>query len=306
LVAVLEFRNKLPDKDAVDAGYLTDVVRTAVLEQGGGLRVMTRENILVLLQSQGKRLEDCEGECEVDTGRRLGADYLITGEVLRFGKSLKLNLKLHDTRQGQLLGGAQASGATVDELEKVISTAVSKLLSGLGAAPKPSGFALHFLLDARAAVEYQNGVARQHLCSGTLVCQGNGWALGPALAGRVGLGFLDGHSTGPVLGAGLGVSAEHVEITTAVALGGRTDTLIDALVPFFAGVQIGFSSAVVGFEFAPLLRVAISGRNSTTEFDLARAEARADFGRIRIFSALQLPVGDSLLAVSAGAGIASY
>src|SRR5438093_4718108 len=92
LVAVLEFRNKLPDKDAVDAGYLTDVVRTAVLEQGAGLRVMTRENILVLLQSQGKRLEDCEGECEVDTGRRLGAEYVITGEVLRFGSSLKLNL----------------------------------------------------------------------------------------------------------------------------------------------------------------------------------------------------------------------
>ena len=36
-----------------------------------GVSLMTRENMLVLLQSSGKKLEDCEGECEVETGRRL-------------------------------------------------------------------------------------------------------------------------------------------------------------------------------------------------------------------------------------------
>jgi hypothetical protein len=93
------------------------------------LNVMTRENMLVLLESSGKKLAECEGECEVDTGRRLGADLVITGEVLRFGSNYKLNLRLHETRDGQLLAGAQASGATTDELDRNTKQAVVELLA---------------------------------------------------------------------------------------------------------------------------------------------------------------------------------
>jgi len=66
--------------------------------------------VIVLLESQGKHIEDCEGECEVDTGRRLGADYVVSGELLRIGTSFKLDLRLHETREGQLLRVAAASG----------------------------------------------------------------------------------------------------------------------------------------------------------------------------------------------------
>ena len=92
---------------------------------------MTRENVIVLLESQGKRLEDCEGECEVDTARRLGADYVVSGELLRVGSSYKLDLRLHETREGQLVGGAAASGHTVDELDANTGAIVTELLSPL-------------------------------------------------------------------------------------------------------------------------------------------------------------------------------
>jgi len=130
LLAVLEFKNKLPEADrkSVDASYFSDVVRAAALQSAPQVRVITRENLLVLLQSSGKKMEECEGECEVDTGRRIGADLVISGELLRVGSSLKLNLRLHDTHEGKLLSAALVSGRSVDELdEKPMSVAPSAL-----------------------------------------------------------------------------------------------------------------------------------------------------------------------------------
>jgi TolB-like protein len=133
LLAVLDFRNKLKgaDADSLDAAYFTNAVRAGVKRQAPSMRVMTRENVLVLLESEGKRIEDCEGECEVDTGRRLGADYVVSGELLRIGTSFKLDLRLHETREGQLLRGAAASGRTADELDANAAAAIGELLAPL-------------------------------------------------------------------------------------------------------------------------------------------------------------------------------
>src|SRR5438094_4330105 len=133
LLSVLELHNKLEggDKKAVDASYLSDRIRAEVLDAKLGVQVMTRENMLVLLQSQGKSLENCEGECEVDTGRRLGADYVISGEVLKVGSHFKVDLRMHDTRDGQLISGATDSGATPDELDARIGEVIEELIKPL-------------------------------------------------------------------------------------------------------------------------------------------------------------------------------
>ncbi len=148
LVAVLEFRNKLKGdaQTNVDAGFLADEVRELMLKAMPGLHVMTRENMLVLLQASGKKLEDCEGECEVETGRRIGADLVVSGELLRFGSSFKLDLKLHETREGRLIAGGIASGKTIDELDAGTGAAVAQLIGPLkanvqNAANPPSGSA---------------------------------------------------------------------------------------------------------------------------------------------------------------------
>ena len=135
VLAVLEFRSRL-DKERVDTGYLTDQVRAAALEAGPSLRVITRENLLTLLRASGKDLAECEGECEVDTGRRVGADLVISGELLKFGTSYKLNMRLHDTREGTLLSAATAAGQTFDELDHSLQPAVQKLLGPLAGAPR--------------------------------------------------------------------------------------------------------------------------------------------------------------------------
>ena len=139
VAAVLELRNKLEgaDRNVFDAAFLTDVVRQQALEAVPSLKLMTRENVLTLLEASGKRLEDCEGECEVETGRRLGADIVATGELLRFGSGFRVNLRLHDTHTARLLSAAVASGSTPEALEKDLARAVGKLMVPLSGGRQP-------------------------------------------------------------------------------------------------------------------------------------------------------------------------
>jgi TolB-like protein len=130
-LAVLDFQNYAKDLRAEDVRYFADVVRGTSLRRAPGLDVITRENLLVLLQASGKDAAGCEGECEVETGRRIGADRVISGEVLKIGTQYKISLKLHETTGGRLLSTGVASGKTVDELDDVLKAAASDLLASV-------------------------------------------------------------------------------------------------------------------------------------------------------------------------------
>jgi hypothetical protein len=127
-LAVLDFKSFTDALKPEDVRYFTDVVRGEVLRRAPGVQVMTRENLLVLLQATGKDMASCEGECEVDTGRRIGADMVISGEVLKVGTHFKLSLKLHETHDGRLLSTAVGSGKTIDELDDSAQTAAGELI----------------------------------------------------------------------------------------------------------------------------------------------------------------------------------
>src|SRR5436853_2915819 len=133
IVSVLELRNKqqLRDGRGIDAGYVADRLRAEVLSAGIDAKVISRENMLVLLQAQGKQIADCEGECEVETGRKIGADLVVSGEILRVGESLKASLRLHETQSGTLLAAATAAGSTAEELDSRLASAVRQLVAPL-------------------------------------------------------------------------------------------------------------------------------------------------------------------------------
>ena len=144
-IAVLELKNKLPAKVRADfpADYLTDQIREHALHavDPNKLQIISRENLLVLLKASGKTLEECEGECEVDTGRRIGADFIVSGELVLVGSTVKASLKLHDTNAGTLLAAVTPGGTTAEELDKSIRDAIPHLLEPLKTAqaetPKP-------------------------------------------------------------------------------------------------------------------------------------------------------------------------
>ena len=103
------------------------VSRTAALRAGPSLNVVSRENLVVLLQASGKTMEQCEGECDVETGRLVGADLVVSGEALTVDGSFKLSL-IHATKNGRMLSGSVASGTSFDELDGDVPRAVFELL----------------------------------------------------------------------------------------------------------------------------------------------------------------------------------
>src|SRR5207302_41500 len=78
------------------------------------LRVMTRENLVVLLVNSGRSVSDCIDKCEIETGRLVGADFVLSGVILRFGDELRLSMRLHETRGGTLLAGETAGRRCTD------------------------------------------------------------------------------------------------------------------------------------------------------------------------------------------------
>jgi hypothetical protein len=107
-LAVLEFSG--PETEAALLGLLSDGVRGGVLDatkgrvvDGEPIQVITRENMASMLEEMGEDFNTCQDECEVGLGRKIGADYVLSGEVVRVGSLFVLNIKLHETINGGLL-----------------------------------------------------------------------------------------------------------------------------------------------------------------------------------------------------------
>ncbi len=128
IVSVLDLKNTAGVSDA-EATYLTDLARDALarslpLQQ---FTIMTRESILELLP-EGTRLSDClDASCEVEIGRTLGADYVVSGEVLNFAGEQRFILKAHHCYSAAFIGSESAAGISLKDLEKAVSGTTQKL-----------------------------------------------------------------------------------------------------------------------------------------------------------------------------------
>jgi len=136
-LAVLEFQGKNLDPDILMT--FSDAVRGGALQglDPYGVVVMTRENIQVRLRDMGK--QECgEGDCEIETARNMGADYVITGKVVRMEQLYVVVLKLHETQIGSLLGTGTVDGASQVELMRSLRERGRQLTSAaFGPGPAP-------------------------------------------------------------------------------------------------------------------------------------------------------------------------
>lgn len=103
--------------------FLTDKLRECAkksLPADKGYVIMTRENIMQMLPP-GKKIEDCEGECLVETGKNINADYIAQARVGKFGESLTLTVELYETAKNNLVGSFTArkpnAEGLLDDLE---------------------------------------------------------------------------------------------------------------------------------------------------------------------------------------------
>ena len=121
-VAVLETTAAKDALSLEEKQYLTDVLRSEAvkaLPAEQNYVIMTRENIITMLPP-GKTLEDCEGECLVETGKNIAADYIAQGHVGRFGDELTITVELYETAGNKLLGSFSSKAQNIATLESEI------------------------------------------------------------------------------------------------------------------------------------------------------------------------------------------
>jgi hypothetical protein len=104
-LAVLELKGGNIQREVLAA--FEDAVRGGAVEgmAGRGVDVITSENMLMLLREMGKTCT--EGDCEVETARNIGADFVVSGSVARIDDAFVVTLKLHETKRGSLLATSQ-------------------------------------------------------------------------------------------------------------------------------------------------------------------------------------------------------
>ena len=117
-MAVLEFRGV-----GIDTAYLlklSDQSRRAAVEllPKKEYLIMTRENMQQMLSDMDKDLSCLEGVCEVEIGRNVGAEIIITGDLLKIENTYVLTLKLYDTISGALLSTRDVEGTDLLSLKR--------------------------------------------------------------------------------------------------------------------------------------------------------------------------------------------
>jgi formylglycine-generating enzyme required for sulfatase activity len=137
-LAVLEFQG--PPSDLLS--LLSDDVRAGALKatKGRDILVMTRENMLDLMDSNSDESKCLDDTCEVTIGRSLGADYVITGKLGQVEGVYILSLRLHETSQGKLVATEKVLDASGVALSESAQRA-GRLLGGRIGSPAslPSG-----------------------------------------------------------------------------------------------------------------------------------------------------------------------
>jgi len=144
VVVVLD--KSTPADAGLSAGKLAALAQMARGEVARQLpqeaRILSEENTMAVLRAVGVDPATCQGDCEVDLGRRLQADLLLSVQLVRFGSPWTLQVNCFETDEGSLLGSARLQAASEAELPALVETGVTQALDRVLA-----------LVEAAAAVD---------------------------------------------------------------------------------------------------------------------------------------------------------
>jgi formylglycine-generating enzyme required for sulfatase activity len=133
LLAVLDFSVMDANLSEAEVVELSELARAEALDRlGGRYDIITRENLVDLLKSHGKTLEKCQGECETETGRLIGADVVVSGAVRKAFGDYTVVLKAHSTSPPKVLGIEKGKTKKKEEIPDLITSAAARLYARLG------------------------------------------------------------------------------------------------------------------------------------------------------------------------------
>ena len=138
-LAVLELRveNKVVPLDT--ASTLANLVRSRVVRAAdGAFKLISREQVFEILSKANKSAAQCTAECEVQTAREIGADYVLTGSISPLGDLAVLVLDVKTAKDGVTVASASAKAPAKslhEKLDAAVDELVAELKPKLGGAP---------------------------------------------------------------------------------------------------------------------------------------------------------------------------
>jgi hypothetical protein len=139
MLAVLDFASGGAELTDEELSLLSDISRAEARRVlGSAYTIITQESIQQLLKAHGKTLEQCQGECETETGKLLGAELVVSGRLVKAFGAYKANLKLHRTDPPELLDARVLTVDTLPGLEGAVKQATAEILASLAPAPTPA------------------------------------------------------------------------------------------------------------------------------------------------------------------------
>lgn len=131
-IAVLPFESETEMVSDGEIELITEIVRGAARKvlPTSQFVIMTQANILELLPPD-KPLADCVGECAVEAGKLIGADYIVVGKALPFGDEIRIPCALYKVSDANLIKNEMVGGRGLLELEPALNDMAQKIFAPL-------------------------------------------------------------------------------------------------------------------------------------------------------------------------------
>ncbi len=103
-----------------EASTLTDVFRSRIIRASDGrMKVIAKEKVVEILKSMHKDAVQCSSECEIETAREIGADYVASGSISAISGRTILVLEVKRSRDGVAVASRDVSSQAAELYDKL-------------------------------------------------------------------------------------------------------------------------------------------------------------------------------------------
>lgn len=129
VIAVAEFQNSTGRQELEFMGNSVPAILTTDLSKTGLITIVERRKINQIAEEQRFSLSGMVDErMAKEVGRLLGADYLVTGAVIKLGSDIRIDVTLIDITSGQITGFSQTGRD--ENVIHALSESIIKHLAG--------------------------------------------------------------------------------------------------------------------------------------------------------------------------------
>lgn len=120
-IAILPLENQSKFVDASEIEFISEIIRGVAgdILSASKFAIMTQENIFEMIP-EDRPLVDCIGECAVETGRMIGADYIVVGSIRDYSGQLRIACSLYRVDDANLLISEFVGGNNLIEMENTL------------------------------------------------------------------------------------------------------------------------------------------------------------------------------------------